>query len=105
MRRCGEGSLDRRAVAGQPFEAQIARRLRRQFEGTGGPRGGGIGHRRQWLIVDGDKLGGVERLVAGLRDDQRHRLAGIADLAVGEERLRRKQKALACLGVGLGGGQ
>ena len=56
----------------------------------------------QRLVVDLDQLGGVERLGLGLGHDQRHRLAGEADLAVGEQRLRREGEGLAGLDVGLG---
>ncbi len=103
MRRCGEGGIDRGAVAGPPVETEISRRLSRDLRRHRGAGGGGGGHRRQRGIVDNHGLGGVERLVAGIGDDQRHRLAGIADLAFGQQRLRRKGEALAGLGIGLGG--
>jgi len=49
-------------------------------------------------------LGGVERLRAGLGDNQRHRLARIADLARGQQRLRREGEPLAGHSIGFRGG-
>ena len=97
MRGGGEGGFDRLPVAGQPFEAQIARNARRQLRCTGGARGRSDRHRRQRRVIDRNPLGGVQRQVAGLGDDQRHRLADIADRALGQQRLRREGERLAGL--------
>ncbi len=45
-------------------------------------------HRRQDLVLDRDQLGGVLRLVERLGDDERHRVADIADAVLRQERLR-----------------
>jgi hypothetical protein len=72
---------DRGAVAGSPIEAEIARHFRRNLRRSRHTGGCGGRHRRQGAIVDHDLLSGVERLRAGLGDNQRHRLADIADFA------------------------
>ena len=56
-------------------------------------------------IVHRHQLGGIERLGAGSGDDQRHRLADITDLALGQQGLRREGERLAGLRIGSGGGQ
>ena len=84
MRRGGERRGDRRAVAGAPIEAEIARHFGRNLGRARRTGGSGGRHRRQGAVVDHDLLGGVERLRAGLGDDQRHRLADIADLVLGQ---------------------
>ena len=58
------------------------------------------GDRRQRRPVDRDVLGGIERLGARLGDDQRDRLADVAHLVAGQQRLRRKGERLAGLHVG-----
>ena len=47
-----------------------------------------IGHRRQHAVVDDDRLGRVARLRQRLGDDDRNVVADIADLALGERRMR-----------------
>jgi hypothetical protein len=44
-----------------------------------------VGHDRQLVVVDGDQLGRVERLLPALGHDHRDRLAGEADLALGQD--------------------
>ena len=81
MCRGGKSGSYRSAVAGSPIEAEIARHFGRNL-GRSRRTGGCSGrHRRQRAIVDHDLLGGVERLRAALGDNQRDRLADIADLA------------------------
>ena len=48
--------------------------------------GGGLEVDGQILEIAGDELGGVESGGAGFGDDERHRLAGVADGGVGEDR-------------------
>ena len=59
-----------------------------------------IGDGRQRRVVDDNRLGGIERGLARLGDDQRDRLAGVAHLFPGEQRLRRKGEILAGHGIG-----
>ena len=64
-----------------------------------------IGDGRQRRVIDRDRLGGIERGLAGFGDDQRDRLAGVAHFFPGEQRLRRKREILAGHGIGLDRGQ
>ena len=105
VRRAGEGSRDRSVIAGMPFEAQIAQRLGRQLRRVGRPRRGSRGYRSKRRVIVRNPLGGIERLLAALGDDQRDRLANIADLALGQERLRREGEGLAGHRVGVDIGQ
>ena len=100
MGRRGKCRIDRVSVSGMPIEADVARHLGRNFWRPGCARGRGGRHRRQRAIVHHHPLGGVEGLDAGLGDDQRHRLADIANLAFGEHRLRCKGERLAGLSIG-----
>ncbi len=84
MRRRGKGRLDRRRVAGAPVEAQVARHLGRNLRCRRRAGSGNGGHRRQWGIVDHHRFGGIECSGTGQGDDQRHRLAGVADLVRGQ---------------------
>ena len=101
MSGAGEGGGDRSAVAGLPFEAEIARRLRRELRCAGGAGSGECGYRRQRRIIDRDPLDGVERPIERLGDDQRDRLADIAHPVIGQQRLRHKGERLSGVDVGL----
>ena len=92
MRRRGEGFIDGGGIAGQPLEAQIARRFVGDNRGVGGAGCHRVGHGRQWRVVDDDRFGGVERDLAGLGDDQRDRLAGIADFSPASSGCGAKEK-------------
>jgi hypothetical protein len=102
MRRRGEGLVDRRRIAGAPQKAQVARHALGDLRGVRCAGRGGVRQRGQRLGVDADRFGGVERLIAAKGDDQRHRLAGIADLALRQQGLRQEGEFLAGLRVGLG---
>ena len=76
----------------------------------GVPRGD---HRVLRLVVDLDELGGVLGAGAAVSDDQRDRLAGVADLGAGEHRMgvvgqlgpgRRRHREVAHVAGQLGGG-
>ena len=89
-------------VAGVPVEASVVRDLvgqPRSIRRAGVP---GRGDRAQRLVVDDDPLRGIECLGDRFGDDQRHRLAGKADLVRGEQRLRREGEGFAGLDVRLG---
>ncbi len=101
MCRASEGARHRVVIAGMPFEAQVARHVQRQERRAGGSRRRPGRDRRQRHIIDGQLLGRVKRLVAALGDNQRHRLADIAHLALGEERLRHKREGLAGHRIGI----
>ena len=49
-----------------------------------------IGHKRQRLVFDGNKLAGIFGLIAARCDDADHRLADIADLAARQRQDRRR---------------
>ena len=101
MRRGRERRVDRggRRCANRSRDCPAPRAKSRARPGA---RGGGRGHRGQRRVIDRDLFGGVERLRAGLGDDQRDRLADIADLALGQQRLRRESEWLAGLHIGFG---
>jgi hypothetical protein len=104
MRCCREGGVDPGSVADAPIETDIARNLGRNLRRPRCASGGGGRDRGQWSIVHRHLFGGVEGLGAGLGDDQRDRLADIADLAGGQQRLSREGERLAGLNIGLGRG-
>ena len=83
-----KSGIDRRLVADLMIKGFVAgivvphqRRTRRQ-------RGLGGDDRRQYLVVDVDKLGRVLRLVHAIGNDKRNGFADIAHPLLGEERLR-----------------
>ena len=84
-----ESGVDRRLVAQMPVEAEIAgggiekQRPARLNGLVGGD------HRRQFPVVDLDKLGRGFRLCARLGDDHRHGVTDMAHLSLGEKRARR----------------
>ncbi len=96
--RCLRGRLHQ-ALGNCPSKAQIARYFGGNQRRACRACCSRIDHRRQRRVIDCDALGGVERLLAALRDDQRHRLADIAYLAGGEQRLRREAERLAGLRI------
>ena len=102
MRSLGEGRVGAGGVAGVPVDADIARHLVGNDRRAGRPGCLARGDGRQRLVVDRDQLGRIERLGVGLRDDERHRLAGKTHLAVGEQRLGCEDERLAGLHVGFG---
>ena len=104
MRRTGEGAGDGGGIAGAPGEAEIARRFRRQFGRAGAARGGGGDHRGQGIVGDGDPFGRVQRLGAGVGDDQGDRFADMAHLALGQQGLGGEGEGGAGVGVGGDGG-
>ena len=76
-------------VPAPPAKADIGRGARMQLRGISRLRGTRIGDRRQRLIVDLDALGRIRRLLAGLGDHCRHRLA---DMAHGVARQRKARR-------------
>ena len=102
VRGLGEGRIDAGGIAGAPVDADIARHFVGDERCAVCPRRLTRRDGAQWLVVDLYELGRVERLGMGLRHDQRHRLAGKARLAAGQQRLDRKDERLAGLHIGLG---
>ena len=76
VRRAGECSVRRFAVAAFPVQRDVA----------GGERRARIGDRRQRFVVDCDKLGRIARFANRLRNDHRHRLADEAHAVFGQHR-------------------
>ena len=72
-----------------PIEHQIAGDMVKQLRRAGGDRILRVGDDRQRLIFHLDRFGGVARGAQRLGDDERHRLADIADLAQSEQGTRR----------------
>ena len=62
-------------------------------------RRGGIGHRRQHLVIDFDFLRRIARLRQRLRNHHRHRIADMVSFAAGERRMRRHFHRRAVLGM------
>ncbi len=79
-------------LSSHPGEAQIARRFGGNLRRPRRACCSRVDDRRQRVVIDRDMLGGIDRLLARFGDDQRYRLADIAHLAVGEERLRREAR-------------
>ena len=104
MRRLGEGGIGRGNVAVTPVQAEIARRLVGDERRVDGKRRCGRRHRRKRRVIDRDQLGGILCLLSILGDDKRHRLADMAHLVAGQQRLRLEQEWLAGNRVGLGAG-
>ena len=84
MSRRRDRDVDRGNVACPPIEADIPRDFRGNLWCASGASGSGGGDGGQRGIVDNHLLGSVERLGAGLGDDQRDRLADIADLGLSQ---------------------
>ena len=99
-----ERRRDRIGAAGMPVETEVAGSLVRQLWRARRSRCGRTPQRRRAAVIDRDMLGGVERPVLGLRHDQRDRFADIANLARGQQRLRREREFLARLRIGVDAG-
>ncbi len=96
----GENPAERRSIGvvaarPVPIERDIARRLRPDERRLRLCRLGKAGNRRERGIIDSDQFGGVARRSLGLRDNQRHRLAGMARPAGRERRAVRQDQRLA----------
>ena len=93
----GEGGVGRLGVAGVvvPVEDDVAGDMVEQLRRAGADRVLGVGHRRQRVVFDFDRLGGVARRGQSLGDHQRHRLADMAHLAERQHRPRRVVPRLA----------
>jgi hypothetical protein len=96
----GKSRLDPRPIARAPVQTNISRRLGGNLRRVRGASGSGSRHRGERRIIDGNQFGGVESLGAGLPNDQRDWLAGIADLIRGQYWLRSKSESLAGLNIG-----
>jgi hypothetical protein len=77
MRRLLRRLADRGFVAARPAKADIARRGFMQLLRPRRGGGAGIDRRRQQRIVDIEQLGGIERLLARLANNDRNRLANM----------------------------
>ena len=93
----GERGVRRLGVAGVvvPVEHDVVGNMLEQLRRAGADRVLGVGHRRQRVVFDLDRLGGIARRGQGLGDDQRHRLADVAHLAERQHRPRRIVPRLA----------
>ncbi len=86
--RAGKRRIDRIFAADFVKEGLVARVLVPNCWRARGQRCRGGDHRRQRRVVDLDQFGRVLRLVQGIGDDERHRVADIAHAPLGEQRLR-----------------
>ncbi len=89
VRRRGKRLLDRLAVAALEAVGQIAGRLVPQQRRAGGERRRGIDDGGQRTVRDRDLLGGVARLLAGVGDDERDRIADMPHPVASQRRARR----------------
>ena len=89
VRRPGKRRLDRRPVAALEAVGEIARRFVPEPRRPGGERRRRIDDRLQRPVLDLDPLGRVARLLAGLGDDERHRIADMAHPAARQRMARR----------------
>ena len=89
----GEGGVGRGLVAEQLHEADIVGAIVPHPRRALGGRLRGRGNRRQRLVVDLDQLGGVERLVGGLRHHEGDVVADPAHLVLGQRRVGRLEHA------------
>ena len=89
VRRRGKRRLDRRSVAALEAVGQVARRLVPQQRRAGGERRRRIDDGRQRPVRDRDSLGGVARLLAGVGDDERDRIADMPHPVARQRRARR----------------
>ena len=80
----GEAGLGRRLIALFPLETEVAGRFLPHLRGVG-ERAGGVGDGGKLAVIDEDQLAGVARGIERLRDDEGHRIADMADAALGEE--------------------
>ena len=88
-RRLGEGGIDRGEVAEAPVVAKIARHIGKDLRRARLQRLAGIDDRRLLDIVDLDLVGRLARLLEGLGDDDRDRVADMAHMVGRERRVRR----------------
>ena len=79
-----ERSVHRGLVAERPDVAGVVRRDVVNNRCTGRARASGFDHRRQYLVIDLDQLGGVLRLIEALGDDDRNPVADVTHLALRE---------------------
>ena len=81
-----EGALDV-AIGHGDEGGDVAREIAVGGRRAGRERVAAIAHRRQHLVVDRDRRGGILGEIAAVGDDHGDRLADIADLAAGERML------------------
>jgi hypothetical protein len=93
----GKRLVGRRAVPEKGLDRHVARQLVPHRRRAGLDRVLGVGDERQFLVVDLDRLGGVERLVLGFGDHHRHRLTDMPRL-VGRQQHVRTDEDLAAAG-------
>ena len=84
VRRPRDRRIDCSTVSSAPIKAEIAGSFVGNLRGACNARRCGRGHCWQRVEVESDPFGSVEGLIAGLRDDQHHRLTDITDLALGQ---------------------
>ncbi len=101
----GERQFGRGHIACLPVETQVAWNLGGNLDRAVRARRCRGDHGGDRRVIDGDALGGIERLFVRLGDDQRHRLADVPHLLLRQQRLRHECAALSGLDVGLDGGQ
>ena len=89
MRGLAEGSIGRGAIAKRPIAAEVVGRVIEQQGRVSLDRVKHADDRREHVIVDDDGLGGALRLLAGLGNDERDRIADVAHFALGKRRMRR----------------
>ena len=112
--RARQRRLHRGAVAERIVEREIARGIRPQHRRTRRERFLDVGHGRQGVVFDRDRLGGVARGRERLRHDDGNRLAYIAhgvgrerqlqlveDLVLGRRRERRQLDIIRVVGIGM----
>ena len=89
MRRLAESGIGRSLVAERPIAAQIVRHVVEQKRRVALDGIEHADHRRQDVVVDDHRFGGVLRLLARLGDDEGDRIADMAHLALRQRRMRR----------------
>ena len=79
-----------------PVEDEIAGNVIEEQRRIGGERGAQLHHRRQLLVLDHDRFGGVARLIQAFGDDEGD---GLADMAHFADRQQRPRRVVARLAV------
>ena len=99
MGRMGKSRIHLGFVTNGPFIAVVVRRFSMHAGCARFLRGAHIDHGRQHVVVHFHELGGIARLLQGFRDHHGHMVAHIANLALGQDRVRRLFHGLA-IGAG-----
>ena len=86
----GERGVGRGLVADLPVEHQIVGDVRPDAGRTGIHDGGEIGDRRQDIVIDLDRFGGIAGLLDAVGNDEGDRVTDMTHHAIGQHRMRRR---------------